>query len=463
LLERDLRQRFPGAQVFMDVDSIQAGRDFVEAIEEALDSCAVLVVLIGRQWATLTDEDGRRRLDNPDDFVRFEVKTALERGVRVIPVLVDGAKPLRQQELPDELRKLARIHALELIYGRYQHDKDRLLDLIQQELAAMRDREEADRKARQEADRQAREEADRKARQEADRKAWEEAYRKARQEADRKAREEADRKAREEADRKAQEEADRKAREEADRKAQEEADRKARLAANRKAWQAARKAREEADRKAREEAVTGGPWDVHDDVPSAERIDFGSMLVPIADDCEVQVSMADDQVAWIIVVRGDSFLQLQALAAPKSGGLWADVRQEIADEVAKAGGQSEEAAGPFGAEVHAQIASPEQVPGTAGGLHPVRFLGVDGPRWLLRGAIGGPAASRPEIAAPLEQVFAGVVVARGAHPVPPRDILEIQLPAWMLRDLADQTAEPAGNRWGGLNPFERGPEITETR
>ena len=216
------------------------------------------------------------------------------------------------------------------------------------------------------------------------------------------------------------------------------------------------------------QAAAGGPWDVNDDVPPAERIDFGSMLVPVTDGCDVQVSMADDQVAWITVVHGDSGLQLQAFAAPKTDGLWADVRQEIAAEVAKAGGFSEEADGPFGAEVHAQIASPEPAPGAAGGLHPVRFLGVDGPRWFLRGVISGPAAGRPEIAAPLEQVFAGVVVARGDHPVPPRDMLEIQLPAEALQALADEAAEQEGkeqegNRWGGLDPFQRGPEITETR
>ena len=130
LLQFQLSERIPDARVFMDLDSIEAGLDFAEVIREAVDSCAVLVALIGRQWATLADEEGRRRLDNPDDFVRFEVQTALERGVRVIPVLVDGAKPLRQQQLPAELQKLARLNALELSYGRYQYDADRLLDLI---------------------------------------------------------------------------------------------------------------------------------------------------------------------------------------------------------------------------------------------------------------------------------------------------------------------------------------------
>ena len=209
--------------------------------------------------------------------------------------------------------------------------------------------------------------------------------------------------------------------------------------------------------------IVAGPWDVNDDVPQADRIDFGCLQVPVAEGCEVQVSMADDQPAWITVVRGESGLQLQAFAAPKTDGLWADVRQEIAAEVAKAGGQSEEADGPFGVEVHARIAPPETVPSMPSGLHPVRFLGVDGPRWFLRGVISGPAALRPEIAAPLEQVFADVVVVRGDHPVPPRDMLEIRLPAEALQALADETEAQEEYRWSGLDPYERGPEITETR
>jgi chaperonin GroEL len=135
LLQFQLRERFPDARVFMDLDSIEPGLDFAEVIHDAVDSCAVLIALIGRQWATLTDEEGHRRLDNSDDYVRFEVEAALGRGVRVIPVLVDGARPLRQQQLPAELQRLARLNALELSYGRYEYDADRLLDLIQRMLA----------------------------------------------------------------------------------------------------------------------------------------------------------------------------------------------------------------------------------------------------------------------------------------------------------------------------------------
>ena len=206
-----------------------------------------------------------------------------------------------------------------------------------------------------------------------------------------------------------------------------------------------------------------GPWDSGDAVPAAERIDLGSLQVPVADDIEVQVSMAEDQAAWVTVVRGDSGLQLQAFAAPKSGGLWEEVRQEITAEVTRAGGQASEADGPFGPEVQARIAAGDQPGAPAGGpLEPVRFLGVDGPRWFLRGVISGPAAVYPELAQPLEDVFAGVVVVRGEHPVPPRDMLEIRLPEEARQALAEQM-EQAGGRFQLPDPFERGPEITETR
>src|SRR6516162_10233622 len=82
LLQFQLRERFPNTRVFMDLDSIEAGLDFTEVIEQAVGSCAVLVALIGRQWATLANEEGHRWLDNTDDIVRVEIQTALQRGVR---------------------------------------------------------------------------------------------------------------------------------------------------------------------------------------------------------------------------------------------------------------------------------------------------------------------------------------------------------------------------------------------
>jgi hypothetical protein len=135
LLQVNLRERFPDAPVFVDLDSIEAGLDFGRVISDAVNASGVMVVLIGPQWATLADEEGRRRLDDPDDYVRFEIRTALKRCLRVIPVLVEGAKPPRQQELPPDLRRLARLNALEMSCDhRYQYDADRLMNIIERAL-----------------------------------------------------------------------------------------------------------------------------------------------------------------------------------------------------------------------------------------------------------------------------------------------------------------------------------------
>ena len=208
-------------------------------------------------------------------------------------------------------------------------------------------------------------------------------------------------------------------------------------------------------------AAGWGPWDAADDIPAAERVDFGSLQVPVAEGFEIQLNIADDQGPLIAVVRGDSSLQLQAFAAPKSGGLWDDVRQEIAAAVTQAGGSSDEADGPFGPELHARVPGDPSL--GQGGPQQVRFLGVDGPRWFLRGVITGPAARHGSAAGPFEEVFAGVVVVRGDHPVPPRDLLEIQLPEEARRAMEEQMAAEEERFGDPLNPFERGPEITETR
>jgi hypothetical protein len=206
-----------------------------------------------------------------------------------------------------------------------------------------------------------------------------------------------------------------------------------------------------------------GPWDAQDKFPRGDRVDFGSLLVPVIEGFEIQLNLAEDQGPLITVLRGDSSLQLQAFAAPKSGGLWDDVRHEIAVAVAEAGGASEEAEGLFGAELRARVVANESGSGTRPGvLQPIRFLGVDGPRWFLRGVVTGPAAHHRSAAEPLEDVFAGIVVVRGEHPAPPRDLLEIRLPEQARQAMEEQLAEADEDR-SLPNPFERGPEITETR
>jgi WD40 repeat protein len=122
-------------QVFKDVDSIELGDDFVEVITAAVAGCDVLLALIGDRWLTITGEDGQRRLDDPGDFVRLEIEAALTRNVRVIPVLVDGARMPRAGELPASLAKLVRRQALELSPSRFDFDTRRLLRVLDSSLA----------------------------------------------------------------------------------------------------------------------------------------------------------------------------------------------------------------------------------------------------------------------------------------------------------------------------------------
>jgi hypothetical protein len=131
-----LSVRFPG-RVFMDIDTLEPGVDFVEAIEQAVSSCEVLIVLIGHEWVSVKDTAGRRRLDDPADFVRLEVVKALERAIRVIPVLVQGASMPRHEELPADLDKLTRRNAIELSDARWSYDVDRLIHAIEEVLKGL--------------------------------------------------------------------------------------------------------------------------------------------------------------------------------------------------------------------------------------------------------------------------------------------------------------------------------------
>ncbi|KRC11546.1 hypothetical protein ASE11_19255 [Hydrogenophaga sp. Root209] len=107
-------------RVFMDVEGIELGTDFVTAIEQAVGSCKVLIVVIGDEWLSTTDAAGRRRLDDPHDFVRLETRVALEREIRVVPVLVGGALMPRADELPEELKPLARRQAIEISHKQWE-------------------------------------------------------------------------------------------------------------------------------------------------------------------------------------------------------------------------------------------------------------------------------------------------------------------------------------------------------
>ncbi len=130
-----LTARFGSDRVFMDVDSIEPGDDFAEVIADAVGSCAVLLAVIGDRWLVAADDNGRRRLDDPGDFVRLEIEAALARGVRVIPVLVDGARVPRPDQLPASLATLARRQAAELSHSRSSSDLTSLLNVLDRALA----------------------------------------------------------------------------------------------------------------------------------------------------------------------------------------------------------------------------------------------------------------------------------------------------------------------------------------
>jgi hypothetical protein len=218
-----------------------------------------------------------------------------------------------------------------------------------------------------------------------------------------------------------------------------------------------------------------GPWDAAEPHTELPRVDLGSLQVPVLEGTDIQLVFAEQHGAWVTVRYQLSELQLQAFAAPKRAGIWDEVRGEIVGEISGAGGRCQERPGPFGTEVVAEVPAEPNQP--ASGVRPIRFVGVDGPRWFLRGLLAGQAAVDPAAAAPLEAVFREVVVVRGDHPVPPRELLELRLPAEAAAALEAQAqaqAQAAEGQGQGqpeeqsrfatpMNPFERGPEFTETR
>jgi hypothetical protein len=203
-----------------------------------------------------------------------------------------------------------------------------------------------------------------------------------------------------------------------------------------------------------EVAATTGPWDSHDKPRDDDlaRVDLGGLRVPIPDGVELRVEVQEDTVVAAALVQGNSQLIVHAFAAPKSSGIWTEVRNEIADSLRQGGGAAEDTAGPFGTELKARI------PGEDGISQPARFLGIDGPRWFLRGLMTGPAATDPTQATKLEEVFRRLVVHRGGDAMAPRDALPLHLPREVIEQAVPADDEPPAPT---LQLQERGPEITE--
>jgi hypothetical protein len=200
-----------------------------------------------------------------------------------------------------------------------------------------------------------------------------------------------------------------------------------------------------------------GPWDLAERPDVEGYVDLGAIRLRGREGMELRLELdeATGAVSSATVQLGGSAVQLQAFAAPKSAGIWAEIRAEIQDGIQRQGGHADEVPGPFGRELIARI--PARSPDGRTGHTAARFVGVDGPRWFLRAVFHGDAVHRPQAAEDLESVVREVVVVRGPQAMAPRELLPLRLP-----DSGPQPDQPAEDG-EELRPFDRGPEITEVR
>ena len=167
-----------------------------------------------------------------------------------------------------------------------------------------------------------------------------------------------------------------------------------------------------------------GPRDISDVEPSDDRIDLGALQVTGVAGLSLQVSVDEktQQVSMVTMVLEDAAVQVQVFAAPRSDGIWDDVRGQIMTSITGSGGLVEEIQGAFGTELRARVA------GQSGAMQPARFVGIDGPRWFVRGLFLGSAAGESGHA-DLEEAFATPVVVRGDEAMAPGEPLPMQVPA----------------------------------
>jgi hypothetical protein len=172
--------------------------------------------------------------------------------------------------------------------------------------------------------------------------------------------------------------------------------------------------------------ATNGPLDESEANAVRPYIDLGGVKVlPRADlQLRLEVEEGSKRVVAVALDYVGSTLQVQPFAAPRNSGLWHEIRQQIVDQIHKQGGTTRVVDGAFGPEVQAQI----PVAGQPQGSRLARFIGVDGPRWFLRGVIAGDAIINPEAAAKVEELFRSIVVVRGVTPMPPRDLIPLHMP-----------------------------------
>lgn len=170
-------------------------------------------------------------------------------------------------------------------------------------------------------------------------------------------------------------------------------------------------------------AITG-PFDISEVSAVQPFIDLGALKVTPRTGLQLRLDIEESSKRLVAATFeiDESTLQVQVFAAPRSEGLWNEIREQVAEQVIRQGGSAEHVVGPFGPELRALV------PTADGSERPVRFVGVDGPKWFLRGVISGPAASFDSRAGIVEDVFRSIVVDRGTEPLPPRELLTLRVP-----------------------------------
>lgn len=184
------------------------------------------------------------------------------------------------------------------------------------------------------------------------------------------------------------------------------------------------------------------------EIPSKKGyLDFGAILIPASKNQKVRldIDQKTKRIVSLTIAVEKSSIQLQAFSAPKSGGIWDDVRHQIEESVVKQKGRVKHVDGRFGKELHARV--PTVLKDGRQGWRAARFIGFEGGRWFLRGVIGGRGAIDREAAAGVEDLFSRIVVSRGEEPLPPRELLKLNPPAGAKRVVVPRrgaTAEQQG-------------------
>lgn len=184
-----------------------------------------------------------------------------------------------------------------------------------------------------------------------------------------------------------------------------------------------------ADKSAPADRHTAGPLDITEVQGVRPYVDFGSLRVPSRDQLQMrlEVEEASQRIVAVSMDYLGSSLQLQAFAAPKTEGIWHEIRAQMRDSIKLQGGETEERVGSFGPELLAKIPLLDES-GKKSGHRLARFIGVDGPKWFLRGVIGGAALNDAKAAADIDDLFRSVVVVRDDSPLPPKDLLPLTIP-----------------------------------